>query len=535
MSRASAALALGLIGIGVCASCGKRGDPLPPFRRIPATVDTLLVRQQGGQLVLSWHAPRTNRDGTTEDVGLVEAILIRRVLDLDTLAEEHRQAELLLRAERALTATLVGTVATSTVEETAAEPPGTETEAETASVSGVPPPTEEASTDEMPTPSETSDPTPVSPATPGASLLRQALEHEQESGLSLSVPLGPTPIALRVPPFELEGTVVATVMSSEPGESLSYTEEVGPSWIGMRVEYAVRYRNRKKREGALSRIVAIEPVPALPSPGAPVAEAEDGFVRVGWGTVETESVPALGYNVLRRSAANPEYGEVPLNPMPVEEPEFQDTTVPFEEESCYVIKTVALVEGAPVPLSLSGAAEEGLIDEPDAPPDLADEPDAPPDPTDEAQARPEPMDVAEAPSETSETAEQEEPGFMIVVPPLVEASSIESDPSSEVCLTPEDLFAPPKPADLVAVASASGVLLSWDEVRASDLRGYRVYRADSPDGPFTLLTSEPVAISTYLDHAAPAGATLYYAVSAVDGSPVENESEKTGPVRANVP
>src|SRR3712207_2278893 len=76
--------------------------------------------------------------------------------------------------------------------------------------------------------------------------------------------------------------------------------------------------------------------------------------------------------------------------------------------------------------------------------------------------------------------------------------------------------APAAPSGLTANAAASGITLDWKDNTESDLAGYRVSRADSATGPFTLLTSEPLTISTYTDTAAPTGRASYYRVVAVD-------------------
>jgi hypothetical protein len=107
---------------------------------------------------------------------------------------------------------------------------------------------------------------------------------------------------------------------------------------------------------------------------------------------------------------------------------------------------------------------------------------------------------------------------------VVEAESggsISSLPSDEVCIMPEDRFAPPSPLGLVAVPSAKGVLLSWSEVEAKDRKAYRVYRGDSVAG-LTLLAE--VIAPSYTDETAPAGEKLFYAVTAIDSAPHLNES-----------
>src|SRR6476469_9630588 len=46
------------------AACGKVGDPLPPFIRIPEAVQNLTVAQSGYDIVLSWTNPPKFIDGS---------------------------------------------------------------------------------------------------------------------------------------------------------------------------------------------------------------------------------------------------------------------------------------------------------------------------------------------------------------------------------------------------------------------------------------------------------------------------------------
>ncbi len=64
---AGANLRLGSLLLLLCltAACGKIGEPLPPFIRIPSPVVDLAARQQGGEVMLSWTLPRLNTDGST--------------------------------------------------------------------------------------------------------------------------------------------------------------------------------------------------------------------------------------------------------------------------------------------------------------------------------------------------------------------------------------------------------------------------------------------------------------------------------------
>ena len=68
------------------------------------------------------------------------------------------------------------------------------------------------------------------------------------------------------------------------------------------------------------------------------------------------------------------------------------------------------------------------------------------------------------------------------------------------------------PSGLSASGSGS-VTLTWTASTDTALQGYHIYRAVSPNGPFTRLTASPVAFTTYSD--SPASGTYTYMVRAI--------------------
>ena len=54
-----------LICAGLLAGCGKKGDPLPPLRPVPAGITDLRVIRTGDQVRLQFTVPTTNVDGTS--------------------------------------------------------------------------------------------------------------------------------------------------------------------------------------------------------------------------------------------------------------------------------------------------------------------------------------------------------------------------------------------------------------------------------------------------------------------------------------
>jgi hypothetical protein len=59
-----APLAALAVVLGLCAGCGKQGNPQPPLRAVPATTQDLKARQQGARILLDLTYPKTTAVGT---------------------------------------------------------------------------------------------------------------------------------------------------------------------------------------------------------------------------------------------------------------------------------------------------------------------------------------------------------------------------------------------------------------------------------------------------------------------------------------
>jgi fibronectin type 3 domain-containing protein len=92
-----------------------------------------------------------------------------------------------------------------------------------------------------------------------------------------------------------------------------------------------------------------------------------------------------------------------------------------------------------------------------------------------------------------------------------------------------DNVAPAAPLWATGQGSTTSVILSWLDNTDADLAGYNVYRATSEDGVYVKLNASLLSASGYVDLTAPAAATSYYRVTAVDST--GNES---GPSSFNV-
>lgn len=431
------------------------------------------MEQIGDRLRLEWRAPTRNRDGTTENLQLREARVLRRVLDLEALvkAQTHPAPP-----------------------EPEAEPEAEPTSEEPSPIAGPEPPPAEKTPPEQPTPATGG----AAPAEASQATVTQPASAERKT------PSPPRKPEVVFPPFEAEAVVVATRTANAPGAQAFYEEPVDPSWIGKRVEYAVVYANRKKRVSPISTRVPIDPFPALAAPGAPTAEVGDGFVSLEWSPpVEGED---LGYLLFRRSETPPpssglsenSYPASPLNQEPLSEPKFEDPGIVFGVPLCYAVASVRLPPPPP-----SGGGDESKPETPETP-------------------------------QVLETSDESPSGDIVpVVPPIARPPRIQSPLSDEVCLTPEDHFPPPVPSGLVAVPSGDGILLTWRAVEARDLRGYRVYVGPSASGPWRLLGE--VETPTYTDREVPPGEARFYAVTAIDTAPGTNESHESEAAAATRP
>lgn len=116
-------------------------------------------------------------------------------------------------------------------------------------------------------------------------------------------------------------------------------------------------------------------------------------------------------------------------------------------------------------------------------------------------------------------------------------ASVESAAAGPVCITPRDVFPPPAPGNLTAVAGSGAISLIWDAVDAPDFGGYLLLRGEVPGD--TLLPPEkleplfaaPITDTTYKDATTVAGTRYVYAVVAVDKATPPNRSAESNRVQ----
>jgi hypothetical protein len=95
-----------------------------------------------------------------------------------------------------------------------------------------------------------------------------------------------------------------------------------------------------------------------------------------------------------------------------------------------------------------------------------------------------------------------------------------------------DVYPPPVPEEVVAVAEAGRARLVWRQSEAPDLAGYIVYRKGAT-GDFVRLTAKPIAATNYVDTTVVSGQAYDYRVTAIDQ--IGNESAPSAEVHVAVP
>ncbi|HOR63467.1 MAG TPA: hypothetical protein PKW18_02515, partial [Candidatus Sumerlaeota bacterium] len=112
------------------------------------------------------------------------------------------------------------------------------------------------------------------------------------------------------------------------------------------------------------------------------------------------------------------------------------------------------------------------------------------------------------------------------------ASPNESANSAQVSAQPKDTTPPAAPTGLSATAGNNTVSLDWADNTEPDLAGYNIYRATVSGGPYTKINGSLATVSNYSDNTAANGVTYYYVVTAVDNTPLQNQSGYSAQVSA---
>jgi hypothetical protein len=114
--------------------------------------------------------------------------------------------------------------------------------------------------------------------------------------------------------------------------------------------------------------------------------------------------------------------------------------------------------------------------------------------------------------------------FVVRTVEKIAAIAIESEPSTPVCVTPRDTFAPAQPKGLAIVAGTGTINLSWDANTEADLAGYLVLRGEAAGGTLQPLTPAPITGISFEDKTVRPGVRYAYAIVAVDKAAPPNRS-----------
>ena len=544
------ALILGMAG------CGRRGPPLAPIQVDPETPRVLPLRQENGQVVVRWYAPRLDDGGDAAELRLRRAIVSYRVVDILGLAAEERASQRQppeeVDEEEPEETTAEDEDATGTSEP---EDPGTGTAEETAPEAE--PGTVAATTGEEtpaqdPDPPGTAEPETEEPP-PEVAPSGEALPDEPEPE--------PEPAGVLLDYEDLEFEVLSEIDSEVPGEERVLELPVEPDWVGRRLEITVRYEARggASEESEIRSLDVTGPLPAVEGVSVDVGPSA---LTVRWQDPRSalEGRPPLSdpvFEVFRRRGGEPERLGRSFGP------EQADTEVVWGEEICYQARLV-----------VAGSTEEGVI--PDPGPVLpesagadegvgeaiaADGEEAPaatesgeemPAATESGEEAPAPVEAGESGTSVLPVTESGDPQGESALPqeepepeeaawdpipirvPGAGSGAVSVGPmSAEVCVTPVDVFPPLPPSDLRLFWQAQQTDLSWRESTSTDVVGYHVYRS-GPDGAgFARLTPSPVEQTSFADTARDPRGAYRYAITAVDGADSPNESLPSDSRRVN--
>jgi len=111
--------------------------------------------------------------------------------------------------------------------------------------------------------------------------------------------------------------------------------------------YAVLFVNNKNQAAGLSNQVVIKPVPMPLPPAELSAELTEDFIRLKWLPPSRNmdgSKPAriAGYNIYRSEEAG-KFASTPVNPIPAQNPGYEDRSFQFDRTYYYAVSTVGSI------------------------------------------------------------------------------------------------------------------------------------------------------------------------------------------------
>ena len=550
-----------LLGLAVAlgmAGCGRRGPPLPPLQVDPEPPRVEPLRQEDGQVVVRWFAPRLSSGGNVEDLRLRKAIVSFRVVDLERLASEERVAQRAPPEETEPEESDEGESEEEAPGDEAphdtSDSPDTEAASESPADPAADEPAEAPDEGEAPAPDRVTEAVPEAEAalpgdTSGAESLAEVAEPEGEPQPTAEPDAESDPTAepemepIAEPEAEpepegglldyedLEFELLSEVESEVPGEERILELPVESDWIGRRLEIRVRSEARGG-ESEESDPESLDITGPLPAVEGVAVEVGPGELTIRWDDPRGALAPTLFsdplFEVFRRRGDQSERLGRSLGLSQA------DPDVVWGEEVCYRARLVLAgtdedrVIPDPGPLPPNGRPEdEG--GEMSPPPEHRSEERTPRTPGMES-GDPEGEEAPLPGGEEGSLPEEPEPGeepwtpIPVRVPGTGPGALGIGPMSTEACVTPVDTFPPVPPSDLRLFWRSEQTDLSWRESATVDVLGYHVYRT-GPDGVgFQRLTSTIIEQMSYTDANRDPEGRYRYAVTAVDGADPPNES-----------
>lgn len=324
-------LAAGTLGALGVLGCGKKGDPAPPFRAVPAPIADLVVLQRGNRLLFQVTHPKTTVAGQALS-GLARVELWEVIKPLASAAR-------IVPPVRPAAPPVAGQPATPAPGAPPAAPP-----AEPAP--GAAPPSDASGATGTEPITETIAEPPAAAATP---------VPEPETAPAAAPAPGPAGERLApLDPRELNAAAKrilvlepADIANSTAGDRLLFDLPLPDPMPGEEARYyAVRTIGPTGEESAFSNQVVIAPrTPPAPPARTAVVPQGDG-VLVEWDAPAAAAATApMGYHVYRRSAQARAYG-APLHFAGPGETRFLDSSARFGES--YIYAVTAVTRRAPV-------------------------------------------------------------------------------------------------------------------------------------------------------------------------------------------
>jgi predicted small lipoprotein YifL len=470
---AALAVVLALTVALALAACGKEGPPTPPLRAVPAPVKDLAVRQRGTHVLLSFTYPQTTPGGAALNgvtkVEVYEAILLPPPPP-KTPAEKKPGGG----KAAAATAPEAGKAGAATTEEagkagTGAAAAATEKEAGKAGAAA------------------------TTTATTGAAATGAATTGAATATASAAAPSTPSPLD----PRQYEGLAKLRLTLT--------SKDLGAATLGNQliIDLPLPEPLAAATASAPAAAGATGAAPAKAAAGATTAKAATGAAAAtpAAGPTRDYAVRAYGPQGDRSALSNQALlipKEPPLPPEGV-------TVAPQADGILVAWKPAANAGGYAV---YRRAATERFSSKPLA---LA------------------------RPGETrhlDSTARFGQSYIYSVTAVDPKQPLVESAIKTEHEIHYVDVYPPPVPEELVAVAEAGRARLVWRQSEAPDLAGYIVYRK-GPAGDFVRLTAKPIAATNYVDTAVASGQAYDYRVTAIDQT--GNESAPSAEVHVAVP